>query len=82
MILHAFVIQLGQFALSANEKLTFPEKGKFAAGFSSNSWREQAPSHNCHVELLYQRRTRRARSVFQRLALRTSVSISKGKRSR
>ena len=39
------------------------------------------PSHNYHVELLYQRRTRRARSVFQRLALPTSVSISNGIRS-
>jgi len=29
-----------------------------------------------HVELLYQRKTRRARSVFQRLALPTAVSIS------
>ena len=36
------------------------------------------PSHNYHVELLYQRRTRRARSVFQRLALPTSVSICNG----
>jgi hypothetical protein len=36
------------------------------------------PSHNYHVELLYQRRTRRARSVFQRLALPTPVSISNG----
>ena len=36
------------------------------------------PSHNFHVELLYQRRTRRARSVFQRLALPTPVSISNG----
>ncbi len=36
------------------------------------------PSHNYHVELLYQRRTRRARSVFQRLALPTSLSISNG----
>src|SRR6266566_4516171 len=36
------------------------------------------PSHNDHVELLYQRRTRRARSVFQRLALPTPVSISNG----
>jgi hypothetical protein len=30
------------------------------------------------VELLYQRRTRRARSVFQRLAPPTPVSISNG----
>ena len=36
------------------------------------------PSHNYHVELLYQRRTRRARSVFQRLAPPTPVSISNG----
>ncbi len=36
------------------------------------------PSHNYHGALLYQRRTRRARSVFQRLALPTSVSISNG----
>jgi hypothetical protein len=35
-------------------------------------------SHNYFVELLYQRRTRRARRVFQRLALSTPVSISKG----
>jgi hypothetical protein len=35
-------------------------------------------SHNYRVELLYQRRTRRARSVFQRLALPTAVSISNG----
>ena len=38
-------------------------------------------SHNYHVELLYQHRTRRARSVFQRLALPTLVSISNGIRS-
>jgi hypothetical protein len=36
------------------------------------------PSYNYDVELLYQRRTRRARSVFQRLALPTPVSISNG----
>jgi hypothetical protein len=36
------------------------------------------PSHNEQVELLYQRMTRRARSVFQRLAPPTSVSISSG----
>ena len=36
------------------------------------------PSYNYHVELLYQRRTRRARSVFQRLALPTPLSISNG----
>ena len=36
------------------------------------------PSHNYHGELLYQRRTRRARSVFQRLALPTRVSICNG----
>ena len=36
------------------------------------------PSHNYHVELLYQRKTRSARSVFQRLALPTPVSISNG----
>ena len=36
------------------------------------------PSHNYHVPLLYQRRTRRARSVFQRLALPTPASISNG----
>jgi hypothetical protein len=32
-------------------------------------------SHNDHAKFLYQRRTRKARSVFQRLALPTSVSI-------
>jgi hypothetical protein len=41
------------------------------------------PSHSAsnpsyHVELLYQRRTLRARSVFQRLARPTTVSISNG----
>ena len=34
------------------------------------------PSHNYDVELLYQRRTRRAPLVFERLALPTPVSIS------
>ena len=38
-------------------------------------------SHNYDVDLLYHRRTRRARSVFQRLALPTPVSISNGIRS-
>src|SRR5262249_25424153 len=33
---------------------------------------------NYQADLSYQRRTRRARSVFQRLALPTSVSISNG----
>ncbi len=45
---------------------------------SDSSHSASSPSHNYHVELLYQRRTRRARSVFQRLALPTSVSISNG----
>jgi hypothetical protein len=36
------------------------------------------PSHIYVAELLYQRRTRSARSVFQRLALPTPVSISNG----
>jgi hypothetical protein len=35
-----------------------------------------------YVESLYQRRTRKARSVFQRLGLPTTVSISNGIRSR
>jgi hypothetical protein len=36
------------------------------------------PSQNYHVELLYQRRTRRARRVFQRLTPPTAVSIFNG----
>ena len=39
---------------------------------------QAGPSHNYDVDLLYHCRTRRARSVFQRLALPTPVSISNG----
>jgi hypothetical protein len=45
---------------------------------SNPSYNASRPSHNYQAELLYQRRTRRARSVFQRLALPTSVSICNG----
>lgn len=43
--------------------------------------REHTPTHNYYVELLDQRKTRRARIVFQRLAPPTSVSMSNGIRS-
>src|SRR6266571_242478 len=51
-------------------------ESQLAATFWPKPRPEQA--HNYHVELLYQRRTRRARSVFHRLALPTPVSISNG----
>src|ERR1700751_5738966 len=41
---------------------------------AGSSSRQAGPSANYHVESLFQRRTRRARSVFQRLALPTPVS--------
>ena len=47
-----------------------PQNSRTRRGFS------RRPSQNHDAELLYQRRTRRARSVFQRLALPTAVSIS------
>jgi hypothetical protein len=43
-----------------------------------SKWQVRDNFHNYHVELMYQRRTRRARSVFRRLALPTPVSISNG----
>ena len=53
------------------------EKSVTVTGNTSATARA-GPSHNYHFELLYQRRTRRARSVFQRLAPPTAVSISNG----
>jgi hypothetical protein len=53
-------------------------KGQIRGIFLTEVIARAGPSHNYHVELLYQRRTRRARSVFQRLALPTPVSISNG----
>jgi hypothetical protein len=53
---------------------------RICANFLTQAIARATPSY--HVELLYQRRTLRARSVFQRLARPTTVSISNGIRSR
>ena len=55
-----------------------PSEWQIRGDFPTQAIARAGPSHNYHVELLYQRRTRRARSVFQRLALPTPVSISNG----
>jgi hypothetical protein len=42
----------------------------------------ERPDHKCNTELRHERRILRAHSVFERLALPTSASISNGIRSR
>ena len=63
----------------------FPRNRGLAKEFAANKsafHASMASSHNSRVELLYQRSTRRARSVFQWLALPIAVPISNGIRSR
>jgi hypothetical protein len=51
----------------ANSRQTFMTQALARAG----------PRHNCNVELLYRRRTRRACSLFQRLALPQRLLFAK-----
>jgi arabinogalactan endo-1,4-beta-galactosidase len=56
-------------ALTTGFRLRLPHRPSHSA---------KTPSHDQRVDLLYQRRTRRARRVFQRLAPPTAVSIFNG----
>lgn len=52
-------------------RLTLPPDRGLAAN-SDTSHSASRSSHNHHLELSYQRRTRRARSVFQRRSIKTT----------
>jgi putative flippase GtrA len=65
-------------ALCSVANFLLSETWVFARAFVDCLRYSGASSHNYNVELPYQRRTRRARSVFQRLAPPTPVSISNG----
>ena len=76
-------------ALSADRTLPAGVETEFTMGEEScrranqrlpRESRAPFPSHICHIEL-YQRKTRSARKVFQRLAPPTSVSIFNGMNS-
>ena len=65
------------------KKKARPHPGHYHSRAGNSSWwPTDSVAEKSYVESLYQRSTRRARRVFQRLALPTAVSISKGIRSR